>query len=525
MNNQVNRRNFLKLSATAGAALAFAPAGIYAKETGNNNNIFSSGTPESVGIPSSAILAFLRLLRDRRVDLHSIMMIRHGKIAVEGYFAPFNREQKHRLYSVSKSITALGIGRMVTEGKLSLDERIADHFPDLAGNNLHPWLASATVRHMLMMAGPYSGSPYGVRDNPWLVRWFRSEPDHPPGMISMYDTMCTNLLCALMERRVGKPFLEYLRPVFDELGVSEDIWCIRMPEGYSWGGSGVMGTPLDMAKIAYLFMKEGVVNGKTLIDPGYIREAVSPLMSNHANNRDPEMMQGYGYQIWRTRNNSFSFVGMGSQLATCIADKDFILAITADTQGMDTGNADILNAFWNIVYPRLSDVPLPDDKESLDAINLFFKDAKLLVVDGALNSPIASRISGKTYRMRPNPAGITDVRFEMYHGRCILHYTNERGAKIIPFGFGENIPSVFPETHYFGDQIGTPKKAGYKMNVSGAWMNENTLYIHVRLTDDYLGSLVINATFSGNDIAILFVPSAEAIFYEYRGFAIGACVN
>ena len=517
----INRRSFFKLSAAVGTSLALSNESNAIDYVFTNGLIFPSVTPESVGIPSRDVLTFLRFLRDRQVDLHSIMMIRHGKMAVEGYFAPYHSERKHRLYSVSKSFTSLAIGRMVTEGLLSLDERIIDHFPDLVGNDPHPWFSSVTVRHLLMMAGVHRGTPSGIRDKAWLPSWFSVAPSHPPGIISMYDTGCTNLLSALIERRTGKPFLEYLRPVFDELGVSEDIRCIRMPDGYSWGGSGVIATTLDMAKVAYLFMKEGAVNGKRLIDPRYAREAVSPMMTTLATNRDVERQQGYGYQIWRTRMNSFSFLGMGSQIATSIADKDFILAITADTQGTEPNMNDIISAFWNIVYLQLSDAPLQADKEGYEALNLFFKDAKILIVDGAHSSPTVSRINGRTYKMQPNRAGITEARFEINGGHGVFHYINERGAKNIPFGFGENIPGVFPETHYFGEQMGTPKNAGYEMYASGAWINENTLYIRVRLTDDYLGSLVINASFSGDELTLMFFADAEAIFYEYTGVAIG----
>ena len=69
-----------------------------------------TAVPESVGIPSDAIEAFLRKILDKRLYMHSVLLVRHGKLICECYWKPFNRDRKHRMYSTSKSFVSAAIG-------------------------------------------------------------------------------------------------------------------------------------------------------------------------------------------------------------------------------------------------------------------------------------------------------------------------------------------------------------------------------------------------------------------------------
>ena len=103
-------------------------------------------SPESVGIPSQAILNFLQRIDAERIGMHGFLLVRRNQIAAEGYWSPWSAERKHRMYSISKSFVALAVGLMIDEGRLTLNDRVADYFPDKLPTTLHPWLAAATVR-------------------------------------------------------------------------------------------------------------------------------------------------------------------------------------------------------------------------------------------------------------------------------------------------------------------------------------------------------------------------------------------
>ena len=89
-----------------------------------NNLTYAS--PESLGIPSQAIINFLEDMQTYRIPLHSYLVLRHGKVAAEGYCAPFDADTKHRMYSISKSFTSVAIGMLITEGRLSLTDKVAE---------------------------------------------------------------------------------------------------------------------------------------------------------------------------------------------------------------------------------------------------------------------------------------------------------------------------------------------------------------------------------------------------------------
>ena len=84
---------------------------------GSKNVFTAAPSPESLGIPSQAILNFLQRIDAERIGMHGFLLVRHNSIAAEGYWAPWSADRKHRMYSISKSFVALAVGMMVDEGK------------------------------------------------------------------------------------------------------------------------------------------------------------------------------------------------------------------------------------------------------------------------------------------------------------------------------------------------------------------------------------------------------------------------
>src|SRR6476660_6393248 len=79
-------------------------------------------TPEAQGIPSAAILAFVEAAEAKIESLHSLMVVRHGSVVAEGWWSPYQRDDPHMLYSLSKSFTSTAVGLAVAEGRLSIDD-------------------------------------------------------------------------------------------------------------------------------------------------------------------------------------------------------------------------------------------------------------------------------------------------------------------------------------------------------------------------------------------------------------------
>ncbi|MCL5097047.1 MAG: beta-lactamase family protein [Candidatus Omnitrophica bacterium] len=91
--------------------------------------------PETQGVSSAAMLEFVNAL-DRQIDgMHSVMVARHGRVIAEGWWAPYDADHNHVLYSLSKSFTSTAVGFAVADGRLSLDDPVLKFFPEDAPAN------------------------------------------------------------------------------------------------------------------------------------------------------------------------------------------------------------------------------------------------------------------------------------------------------------------------------------------------------------------------------------------------------
>lgn len=509
-------------------------------------------SPESVGIPSEAVGRFLKKLEEDGLCMHSVLMLRHGKLAVEAYWKPFDKTSMHRMYSTSKSFVSVAIGILIGEGKLRLDDRVASFFPEKVPDDLHPWILRTTVRDLLMMASPHDFNTYSDKDPDWVDTFFQTPPSHLPGTIFSYNTSATVMLLVIIRQITGLEFLEYLRPrLFEPLGISEDIWCVETPCGHEWGGSGVICTSRDLMKFALVCLNHGRCGESQLIPEDYITAATSRQIDNYVENSDAESQFGYGYQFWRTRNNGFACYGMGSQLAICLPDQDFILVTTADTQALSTGVSQIFRTLWSEIHPYLvSGDSLQENPVAKEMLQRQIDTLSLLAVQGESYSPVSEAIHGKIFQMIKNDMGIESLRFlfaqdtndpaddevsEQHKQECktgnpvlhasqgYLHYENRTGKHTLQFGFGHHVRQEFPEVNYYGKRIGTPLGRGYDCQASAGWVLENSLLVVCCLTDDYFGTLKMNFVFDRNTVTVLMRKSAEWFLDDYVGFASGEC--
>lgn len=483
---------------------------------------FQEITPEAAGIPSAAIAAFIDRLQDKALPMHSILVLKGNKLAAEAYWKPFDRSYRHRMYSTSKSFVSVAIGILAGDGRLSLDDRVADFFPDYQEQYapVHPYAAMATVRDLLRMTTCFAAADY-ARFADWTAAFFQLPAGHLPGQSFRYDTLATVMLCMIVRRVSGVEFMTYLQTrLFDPAGMSADLQCIQSPCGHDWGGSGVLCTTRDLAKFACVCMHGGRWDGEQLIPEDYLRAATSRQVDNTLTNTDPEHQHGYGYQFWRTRFG-FACRGMGSQLAVCVPDRDLILVTTADTQAVACGDSIIYDALDGLVLKEMGDAPLAEDPPAHAALQAKIAALSLRPVDGAKRSRAAGEIDGKTYFLDENSMKMKYVRFTFEDDEGMLAYENATGAHEIRFGFGNQVRQTFPETHYYGRTMMRPGGRGYDCHASAAWRGDASLLLCVYATDEYFGTLRMNFVFAGDTVTVQAEKFAEMFFDEYQGFTSG----
>lgn len=489
--------------------------------------MFNTITPEQAGISSRAVAKFIRKLEERGLYTHGILLMRGNNIFAEGYWAPFTKDTIHRMYSQTKSFAGIAIGLLEEEGKLRLDDTLASYFPEKIHGELHPWLAEQTIRQTLLMETT-GHSGYWFTDDTAIDRtehYFRTKvTTHPAGTFWEYDSPGSQVLCSLVEKLSGMPMLEYMKEkLFNHMGAFRTAKILKCRNDDSFGDSAMVCTLRDMASFGRLLMQGGMWEGKRMMNEDYIRQATSRLVDNDENGFGDNFHVGYGYQIWQAPRGGFAFVGMGGQLTICLPERDLLFTCISDGQGHLSASgpyALILTALYDFIVDELQDRPLPEDPEACAACRTLCDSLQLKHLPGNADSPYAPDLDGVTWQCDPNPMGITEFAFHFGPDHTAeFHYTNAQGAKVLPFGFGKNVFSKFPQLGYAAEHCCVPTVDGsmYDCAASAAWREDRKLLLKVQIIDEYLGNFVAIFSFRGNRATVKMAKTAEAFLNEYHG--------
>ncbi len=488
--------------------------------------MFEKITPEKAGIPSSKIQEFISLLERRGASTHSILMMRGGKILAEYYWAPFDKDFCHRMYSQTKSFVGVAIGLLLEEGKLSLDDKIVSHFPEKIEREIPRYLGELTVREMLTMTtagGNENWFKYGDPDRTHLYM-NTNKANHPAGTLWEYDSAGSQVLSSLVEKLSGMSLLDYMKKkLFDKMGTFKTAEILKIPNGDTWGDSAMLCTTRDMASFGHLCQRYGEWEGEQLMSADYLKEATSRIVDNAEHTQGGVFLHGYGYQIWRTEQNGFAFVGMGHQFTICLPDRDFVFVITSDNQGPHNSclREQIISWLFDVVVANMKDESLAEDPAAEAALAEATKDLKLRALKGYYEDvEFRAELNDKVYICGDNPMGITKLSFHFDSAeRGEFRYTNAQGDKVIPFGINHNVFGKFPQLGY-SDGIGsavTDNGFMYRDAVSAAWTEKQKLVLFVQVIDRYFGNMWAMFGFKGDELYARFEKDAEHFFDEYVG--------
>src|SRR6516164_6755983 len=284
-------------------------------------------SPEAQGISSQAISDFVSTV-DKIDTLHSFMLVRHGRVVGEGWWKPEAPDKPHVLHSLSKSFNSTAVGLAIAEGKLSLDDPVLKFFPADAPAEPSENLKAMKVRDLLTMTCGHDAEAKSSRGAPSVKDFLAQPVPHKPGTHFLYNTLGSYTLSAIVTKATGKTSLEFLKPrLFQPLGIENPEWP-SSPEGNSLGGYGLQLCTEDIAKFGQLYLQKGKWNGKQLVPASWVEQATSKETSNGSSPKS-DWDQGYGYQFWRCRHNSYRGDGAFGQYCLVIPELDAVVAITS----------------------------------------------------------------------------------------------------------------------------------------------------------------------------------------------------
>lgn len=455
--------------------------------------LFSAGiptsTPESQGISSKAILAFVESAEDEIDAMHSFMILRHGKLISEGWWAPFGPEIPHIMHSLSKSFTSTAIGFAVDEGLLSLNDRVISFFPEDTPENPSNNLKAMRIRDLLTMNTGHINPP---RPDPEVQNWVKSflsqEVPLKPGTHFAYNSMATYMLSAIIQKISGENLVGFLQPrLFEPLDIDTPEWDTD-PRGINVGGWGLHIKTEDIAKFGQLYLQKGEWEGKQLVSEEWVEMATSKQVSNGSDpNSDWE--QGYGFQFWQCRHNCYRGDGAYGQYCIVMPEQDAVIAITSASNNM----GQVMQLIWDILLPAFQEDPLPENPEALAKLKDKTSDLMVNPIPGENKSSISRKISKKTYSLDENPAGLKSITFYIHGDDQKITFETDQGNETIDVGTGEYVKGEvrfpLPFTGILPNKIAA----------SGAWTGPEKYTLRIYFYED-TGRVLYDFTFDEDDL-------------------------
>ena len=430
-------------------------------------NRLPRSTPEAQGIPSTAITDFLAAADTSIHHLHSFMLVRHGHVVAEGWWAPYAAEFPHVLFSLSKSFTSSAVGMAVAEGRLSIDDPVISFFPDDLPDTVSENLAAMRVRQLLSMSTGHqddtTGRLHEREDGDWVKAFLSLPVEHKPGTHFVYNSGASYMLSAIVQKLTGVTLLEYLRPrLFEPLGIRGATWE-SCPRGINTGGWGLTITTEDIACFGQMYLQQGMWQGRRILPEAWIAEASARQVSN-GSNPESDWEQGYGYQFWRCRHDIYRGDGAFGQFCVVMPAQDAVVAITAGTEDMQG----VLNVVWQHLLPALGPAPLPEDRAAQRRLAQQLAGLAIPPAQGAASSPAAAQVSGVRYAFEKNDQEVEALAFDFDDG------DSRGGCRVILQIAGHE--NVFACGSGAWSQSTTIRDRGElrRMVASGAWTGDDT---------------------------------------------------
>ena len=375
-------------------------------------NGWQTSTPEEQGLDSAKLAEGLRQIQQKKIPIHSLLIVRNDKVLLDATFYPYDGQTPHSVASVTKSLTTLLIGIAIDQDKLKLDDKMLSFFPDATIANPDGGKNDITIKDLATMtsgfdcqADPNEPTVAAMEASPNWVQFGLDLPmAYKPGTHWVYCGVGMHLLSAILEKAAGMTALEFARQnLFKPLGIQEIYWPTD-PQGVNHGAGNIRMLPSDMAKIGFLYLHDGMWDGKQIVSSSWVQESVKKQFAAPNGDR-------YGFGWWSSVNDtgmSFFAQGNGGQRIVVNPGYNSIVVTTGEGLNYDDINPYILAAFRDPKNPLPAN---PAGVAELQRVVALLPQTPAPQLAPTLPD-IATAISGKTFTMDPNPFGVASIKLD-----------------------------------------------------------------------------------------------------------------
>ena len=457
---------------------------------------WQSAAPEEQGMSSAALGDLVDFGARNAMD--SVLVVRHGKLVLDAYYAPFKPGMKHLVNSVTKAVVGTLAGIEFQDGTLGpLAAPVLSFFPERRVANLDANKKAMTLQSLLDSTSgldwrePLSDAPpetmLQMERSPDWVGFVLDRPmAQAPGVGFNYDSGAWHLLSAIVAKQSGMDTAAYAKQkLFAPLGIADVAWR-HDPQGVATGGYGLFLQPRDMAKIGYLYLHGGVWDGRQVLPAAWVDKAFHPQVAMNVGTFR------YANGWWTVpEKQAHMAVGFLRQLIIVLPEIDTVAVVTGKQ------HYPILSLIDRVVAAAKSPQPLPADSAAQARLAERIADAgteKRTPVAPA--SSLASAISGKTYRLAANWTGFETLKLDLTAPTPGYEATL---APAVPGGPARRIAGPIGLDGMF--KVRDAQGLEPLLAVKGSWLNENSFQMISRsLLEGVVSTYVL--TFRGAHVEI-----------------------
>ena len=418
----------------------------------------------------NTLKTFYAKIEEQKLNVDGLFLIKNDQIVSKAFWKPYDENQLHRMYSISKSLTMIAIGLLLTEKKIKLTDPITKYFDYDVKDDL---INQMTIKDLLTMKTTFTQTTYKKSEGSWLESFFITQPDKKPGTIFSYDTSASYVLSALVEKLSGMKMLDYVKKYFN---FSKESYMIPTTEGISHGGSTLMATLNDLKLLGDILK----TNGLGIIDEAYMKEAKKFQSDTRYTTDGFDFTYGYGYQTWLNSKNGFTMYGMAGQLVYYDKDHDITLITVSNLTNMPNGTQMLLNLYHQYI----------GEKASLIHENQFYAYQGERIK--SINQPVTN--FNQTYQTNDHIKIDLSINYNI--GALTI------GNQKIEFSLKDQIKGEFPNT-----------KETY---IAQGIVKPNKLYITLYLTSEELGTLYLDVSYDDETIVIVSKGFSENYLKEWN---------
>lgn len=398
-----------------------------------------ASTPEAQGIDSARI----RVIPDGMFGPHTSLVIRHGYVVVDASVYPFSASQQHALVSVAGSVVSTLIGIAIDKGYIQgVEQSIWDFLPKAQYADMDARKEAITIRHLLThRSGLSIVQPVVWTDLNFLTEsdqdWVKYVLDKPmseaPGTRFNYLDANPLLLSTILQMATKQTALEFAKEnLFGPLGITDFIWLAN-PQGITIGNDELYMSPLDLAKLGYLYLHGGQWDGNQIVSTAWIEATITEVIPTYRSCKQVSTDQ-HGFLWWvsdvgGSGTMGYAALGYGGQELWVIPDLDLIVVFTS---GPRDGQTRIAGQLLPAVQ---ADSPLPANPVAEASLNEKIR-ALAHPAPSAVDalSEVMQRASGQRYQLKDNSLGWKTLQVEF--GKQEAHMKIEWAGKPVDLPIG-----------------------------------------------------------------------------------------